>query len=156
MAESQNGRPFRLKDMRTLYVTVLSLHVLIAMLGAGLIGSLAVVAGTARRAGASTDMTGWLGPLLRYSAFSLGALLITGALLDFAVGGAFSAKWWFRASALLLVATGVLHAQARRAVRSGLATNPGRDVTLRRIERIAYAMCALIAVITVLMEAKPF
>lgn len=55
---------------------------------------------------------------------------------------------------LLLVATIALQAQARRAVRHGGANE--NDGDLRRVERIAYGMCALIAVITVLMEVKTF
>jgi hypothetical protein len=141
--------------MSRLYVPVLVVHVLVAVLGVGSIASLAVLAGTARRAGrGSTDPSAWLGPLLRYSAVSLGAMLATGALLDFAAGGAFHEAWWFRGSALLLVATGGLHARARRAVRLG--GEGVTAVTLRRVERIAYGMCALIAAIAVLMETKPF
>lgn len=139
-------------------MSVLVTHVLFAVLGVGLIGSVAVVAATARRGGqGSSDVAAAsLNPLLRYSAISLAVMLITGALLDFAVGGAFNTKWWFRGSALLLFATGGLHAQARRALRSGLSVEGGGDVALRRVERFAYIMCALIAAITILMEAKPF
>jgi hypothetical protein len=138
----------------TLYIPVLVAHTVIAVLGVGSIPAVALVAATARRAGpGSRDMSAWLGPLLRYSAFSLAAMLVTGVLLDFAAGGAFHEAWWFRGSALLLVATGVLHARARRAVRLGLANDA--DVVLRRVERIAYGMCALIAAIIVLMELKP-
>jgi hypothetical protein len=143
--------------MSSFYVPVLVVHVLVAVLGVGSIASLAVLAGTARRAGrGSTDPSAWLGPLMRYSAVSLGVMLATGAFLDFAAGGAFHQAWWFRGSALMLVATGALHAQARRAVRRGLAVDGVTAVTLRRVERIAYGMCALIAAIAVLMETKPF
>jgi hypothetical protein len=143
--------------MSVAFIPVLVIHVVVAVLGLGSILSVAVVAATARRAGrGSTDIAAWLGPLLRYSAFSLAAMLATGALMDFVTGGAFSRWWWFRGSALLLVVTGVLHAQARRTVRRGFANEDGRDAVLRRVERIAYGMCALIAAITVLMEAKPF
>ena len=64
--------------------------------------------------------------------------------------------WWFRGPALLLVMTGAVHARARRAVRVELVGENGRDAVLRRLERMAYAMCAIIAAITVLMEARPF
>ena len=143
--------------MSALYTPVLVAHVVVAILGLGSIASVALVAGTARRAGGgSKDVFAWLRPLLRYSAFSLAAMLVTGVLLDFAAGGAFHEAWWFRGSALLLVATGVLHARARRAVRSGLASEDDADVVLRRVEWTAYGMSALIAAITLLMEAKPF
>jgi hypothetical protein len=141
----------------SLYTPVLVVHAVIAVLGVGSVASVAVVAATARRAGrGSRDVSAWLGALLRYAAFSLAAMLVTGILLDLAAGGAFHEAWWFRGSALLLVATGVLLAQARRAVRPGLTGGDDADVVLRRVERIAYGMCALIAAITVLMEAKPF
>jgi hypothetical protein len=143
--------------MSALYIPVLVTHVIVATLGVGSIASLALVASAARRAGSGMgDGSTWLQPLLRYSAFSLGAMLLTGILLDVAAGGAFHEAWWFRGSALLLVATGVLHGQARRAVRTGLARAGNGDAVLRRIERIAYGMCALVAVIVFLMEVKPF
>lgn len=144
--------------MSHLYLPILAIHVIVAVLGLGSIASVALVSATARRAGrGSTDAAAWLQPLLRYSALSLAAMLVTGALLDFTAGGAFHEFWWFRGSAILLIATGALHGQARRAMRVGLA-NEGRggDVMLRRIERIAVIMCALIAVIAILMEVKPF
>jgi uncharacterized membrane protein len=141
----------------SLYIPVLVMHVIVAVLGVGSIASVAVVAATARSAGrGSRDVLAALDPLLRYSAFSLAAMLVTGVLLDFAAGGAFHRAWWFRGSALLLVATGVLHGQARRAVRPRPAGEDAADIVLRRVERIAYGMCALIAVIAVLMEVKPF
>jgi heme A synthase len=136
-----------------LYTPVLVVHVLVAVLGVGSIASIAVVATTARRMSrGSRDVIAWLRPLLRYSIFSLAAMLVTGALLDLLVGGAFHDAWWFRGSALLLVATGFLHARARRAIR--LEGDPA--LAFGRVERIAYGMCALIAAVTVLMETKPF
>ena len=140
------------------FMPVLVLHVVVAVLGLGSILAIAVVSATARRAGVrSADIAAWLGPLLRYSAFSLAAMLVTGVLMDLTTRGAFHSWWWFRASALLLVVIGALHGVARRAVARGLAAERGRDdEMLRRVERIAYTMSALIAAITILMEAKPF
>jgi hypothetical protein len=140
-----------------LYVAVLAAHVLVAVLGLGSVASVAVVAAVARRAGrASVEVSASLGPLLRYSASSLAAMLITGILLDLAAGGAFHGTWWFRISALLLIAAGALHGQARRAVRQGLAKENDGEAVLRRVEHIAWGMCSVIAMITVLMEVKPF
>jgi hypothetical protein len=89
-------------------------------------------------------------------ALTLAAMLVTGVLLDLTMSGAFSRTWWFLGSVLLLLATGALHGRARRAVRKGLGEESGNEFVLRRVERMAYGMCALIAVITVLMEVKPF
>jgi hypothetical protein len=138
-------------------IPILALHVVVAVLGLGSILSVALVAAAARRAGRGpAEVSSWLAPLLRFSAISLGVMLLTGALMDVAAGGAFHAWWWFRASALLLVLTGFLHARARRIVRRGLGPDAGQATALRGVERLAYGMSGLIAVITVLMEVKPF
>ena len=143
--------------MSVLFVPVLVIHVVIAVLGLGSILSIAVLATTARRTGwASSDISAWLGPLLRYSAFSLAVMLATGILMDVVVGGSLHEWWWFRGSALLLVLTGILHGRARRAIRRELVHADARDAVLRRVERLAYGMCALVAAITILMEVKPF
>jgi len=73
-----------------------------------------------------------------------------------AAKGAFHVLWWFSGSALLLVATGALHGQARRTVRLSISEKANSDTVLRRLERLAFAMCILIAGISVLMEVKPF
>lgn len=139
--------------MNHLYSPLLVLHVLVAVLGVGSIASIALVAATSRRTSqGAAQAVAWLGPLLRYSVVSLAAMLVTGVLMDLAVNGAFRNSWWFRGSALLLVATGALHGLTRRTVRSGSDSS----AVFRRVQRLAYGMCALVAVITVLMELKPF
>ena len=143
--------------MSIIYISILVAHVIIAVLGLGSIASVAILAATARRAGrGSQGASVWLCPLLRCSALSLAAMLATGVLMDLMVGGEFRAAWWFRGSALLLVATGVLQTLARRAIRRELVNEDDGAVVLRRVERTAYGMCALIGVIAVLMEVKPF
>jgi hypothetical protein len=142
--------------MSILFIPILVIHVVVAVLGLGSLLSVAVVAGIARRVErVSTDVTASLATLLRYSAVSLGAMFATGVLMDVVTGGTFHDWWWFRGSALMFVAIGALHARARRMIRLGLGTDE-RDAILRRLERIAYGMCALVAAITILMEAKPF
>jgi hypothetical protein len=83
-------------------------------------------------------------------------MLATGILLGAATAGAVHAEWWFRGSALLLILTGALDAPARREVRLGLANEGDGELAVRRVARLAYAMCALVAVIAALMEVKPF
>src|SRR5882724_11968628 len=143
--------------MASLFTSAVVSHVLVAVLGLGSVVSIAIVTALARKGGRdSAEVVPWLTPLLRCSAFSLGAMLATGILLDVAARGAFHGSWWFRGSALLLVATGALHGQARRAVRLSFAEKANSDTALRRLERLAFAMSILIAGISVLMEVKPF
>jgi hypothetical protein len=139
-----------------LFMPLLVTHVVVSVLGLGSILSIALVAATVRRSRkASADVSAWLGPLLRMSGWSLAAMLLTGVLMDVLARGAFHEWWWFRGSALLLIVTGALHGQARRAAR-GLNADDGGGAALRRVERLAYGMTVLVAAIAVLMEAKPF
>ena len=143
--------------MSALFMPALLVHVIVAVLGLGSIGAMAVVARAARRGGSvEADVEAWLRPLLRASAFSLGLMLATGVMMDLAAGGAFHERWWFRASALLLLGAGVLNGRARGVVRQGLAAHSGGDGALRRLEGLAYGMCGFLAAITVLMEVRPF
>jgi uncharacterized membrane protein len=143
--------------MSRLFLPTLVLHVLVGVLGLGSIASVVIIAAAARKSRNKTkEIFSWLSPLLRFSAVGLAVMLVTGILLDFAAQGGFRHFWWFKGSALLLLVTGALHGQGRRAVRSGLADEANRDAALRRIERISYAMCLLVLAITILMVAKPF
>jgi hypothetical protein len=143
--------------MSNFLIPTLVIHVVVAILGLGSIASIAIIAAAARKSRNQTnEIFSWLGALLRYSEVSLAAMLVTGILMDFAAQGAFRRFWWFRVSALLLLAIGALFGQGRRAVRSGLADEAKRDTALRRVQRIGYAMCALVLAITVLMVLKPF
>lgn len=136
--------------MSHLYTPLLVVHVLAGVLGLGSIASIILV--PAERGGEQIPAS--ISSLLRYSALSLTTMLVTGILLDLAARGAFHEYWWFRGSAILLVATGVLHRWARRTVRR--AGSNGGGMVFGRVKRIAYGMCALIAAITMLMEVKPF
>ena len=143
--------------MTRLFLPILVLHVVIAVLGLGSILSVALVAAATRKAGpGAVHVSVALAPLLRLSAICLGAMFVTGILMDASVAGAFHGQWWFRGSAVLLVLTGALNGQARRVVRRGLGPDAGGEAAVRGVERLAYGMSALIAVIAALMEVKPF
>ena len=142
--------------MNRLFLATLVFHVVVAVLGLGSITSVALIAATARRNQRTAEALSWLGLLLRVSVVSLAALLLSGGFLDFVMHGAFQRSWWFRASALLLLATGALHGLARRAVRLGLRHRSEVEAALRRVEIVAYGMGALIVAIIVLMVIKPF
>jgi hypothetical protein len=140
-----------------LYVVALVTHVLVAILGLGSVVSVAMMAATVRRTGRGvTEVSTWIRPLLRLSAFSLAGMLVTGVIMIFVAGGGFHRAWWLRLSVLLLVVTGALHARARRALKTEPASEHDARLAIQRVERIAYAMSLLIATITVLMELKPF
>lgn len=142
--------------MSQLYLPVLVVHVVIAILGMGTVAAIAIIAATGRRQGSTRTVLTWLSPLLRYATLSLALMLVTGVLMGIAAGAAAHQTWWFRGSALLLLPTGALLGQARRAVRQALANESDGVAAIRRVEGIAYGVCSLVALIAVLMEAKPF
>ena len=142
--------------MIQLHTPLLIAHVLVAVLGLGSITAVAILARGARQGSPnSTVVLPYFVSLLRLATLSLVVVLATGILLDVIVGGAFRTALWLRASAVLLVTTGVLLAGARRMLRHGLRRNDGVDRILRQIQWISYAMCTLIALIVSLMLAKP-
>jgi hypothetical protein len=149
--------------MQGYYRLLIVAHALAAVLGLGMITAVAIAArvvGKSQRD--ADDAPAWLRPLLRYSAVSLGAMLVTGVLLDLAAAGAWRGSWWFRGSVVLLVATGALHGRTRAIVRDGLSSDrklsgqQSSGEALLRVSKIAFGMCGLIMAITVLMEVKPF
>jgi len=151
-----NRESAREAHVHNLYTSVLVVHVLAAVLGLGSITSAGIVATTARRTQQVAMASIWLFPLLRYATFSLVTMLTTGVLLDFVASRAFSAAWRFRGSVLLLLATGILNGLMRRTIRAAPAHGEGAALLLRRVEREAYGICALLSAITILMETKPF
>ena len=78
-------------------------------------------------------------------------MLLSGALIDYSVGGGYHEAWWFRLSFFLLLVLGAINGRTRRALRKRESAPP-----LQRITRGAWSMCAIIAVIAVLMEVKPW
>ena len=142
----------------TLYPVVLSLHVVTAVLGVGPIAALSIIAtstlAAARDEPAPASAQASLNRLARWSQWSLVVMLLSGALIDYAVGGGLEDTLWFRASFALLLATGFVHSRIGRALRKARESALPAEA-LRRIARHGWTMCGLIAVIVVLMEVKP-
>jgi hypothetical protein len=133
------------------YIALVSLHATIAVVGIGLFAAIPLVASSARRAGLSLPLrTSVLEPLFRYTRWSLAAIALTAILLDVLARGTLHSDGWFRASVALFVFLGASHARARAGLRKG------GEGGLQRVERWGWIMCLTIAVLTVLMEAKPF
>jgi len=125
-------------------------HIVLAVLGAGSFGALAVAARAASRVG-SSDTT-LLTPLALLARAGLGLTFLTGAALGFAAGGALHEHWWFRLSGIFTIAAGVLVGLVGRRLRR--STN-GDAAALEPVARLAYGAAALVAGITVLMVLRP-
>ena len=133
------------------YSTLVSLHVLAAILGLGPLTALTLVSSSP----APALPLDWFARLLRVVGWGLGAMLVTGFLLIAQTHGAQGRAGWTRVAVGLFVVLGALQVLVRRRVkRSQAATPPG--ALPRSLGPLLWTMCGLVAAITYLMEAKPF
>jgi hypothetical protein len=135
-----------------LYSTVVSLHVVTAILGLGPLTVLAVV--TALRPPAPAPL-GLIGSLLRIVGWSLLGMFVSGAALIALTHGVLGETGWMRVSFALFLVLGFLHGQVRRQLRRAQQA-PSPAVLAKSLPRMLWAMCAMVATVTYLMEAKPF
>lgn len=128
------------------YSLLLAIHAILAVLG---VGPTVAVALRARSGGPGAVAD--LRRLLWLASFSLFGLLLSGVAVIRWSGAAdaFVDAWWLRVSGALFLVLGALVGYARR-----LLAKP--DPSLRKVERLGWAMCALVGAIVGLMEAKPF
>jgi len=134
-----------------LYSTLVCLHVLTAILGLGPISALAVVS-SAPIPALPIDR---FARLLRGVGWSLGLMLVTGIMIVAQTHGALGKTGWVRVSLGLLVVLGALQGLVRRQVnRCQQAVPPGP--LPRAVGPLLWMMCAIVAAITYLMEAKPW
>jgi hypothetical protein len=139
----------------TPYQFAVSFHVIVAILGLGQLTGMVVVGSAANSAGPVSPVI-WtaLRRLTRGTTWSLVLLFLSGALVEFLLGGSFHDRWWFRLSVLLWMVLGGLLGSTRRALRAG--ETRGDAGVFGRVVRNAIAMCTVAAAITILMEAKPW
>jgi hypothetical protein len=139
------------------YTMVVVFHVVVAVLGVGQVGAIAIGASSARRSGmALAQAATWLAPLLRSTRWSLVAVVATGISIDVAAGGVYHHSWWVRLSGFLMVVTFLFHRRALATVSRVLRGEGDAAAAFQRVERAAWSMCGTVALVTMLMEAKPF
>jgi hypothetical protein len=139
-----------------LYLVAIAVHVVVAVIGIGLVGAIPLTARFARQAASAVaGSETLLSTLLRATQIGFFLMVLTGVLLDVSVGGAFHRTGWFMASVGVLPFIGISHARARRALGKGFSTGGSPDVALRRVEHWGWIMCAAVALVTVLMQVKP-
>ena len=145
--------------MIALYAVAIAIHVLVAVIGVGLVGAIPITARIARRAAGSAAQPGGAEPVLAalllatQVAFLL--MVVTGILLDVSMAGAFHRTAWFQVSIAVLLGVGFSHARARAALRVARSSAGPREVALGRVERWGVAMCIGVAALALLMQVKP-
>lgn len=134
-----------------LYSTSVFLHVLAAILGLGPLTALAVVSSSPT----PSMPVERFAQLLRVVGWSLLALLVTGVLIIAQTRGALGQTGWVRVSLGLFFVLGALHGIVRRRVKRSRDVTPSIALP-RGVSPLLWAMCAVVAAITYLMEAKPW
>jgi hypothetical protein len=134
----------------TLYQGAIAVHVLTAVLGVGQLVALTRLA----RPGEEHPPWAAMQRLAAGGGLSLGLMLITGILLEYAVNGGYHNSWWFRISVLLFFTLGGVLGWTRRKLRAGASS--GDASTLIVVGRAAWAMCVIIGTIAFLMQIKPW
>jgi hypothetical protein len=139
------------RKIMNLYSTSVFLHVLAAILGLGPLTTLAVIASSPTPSLPAERFA----QILRVVGWSLLALLVTGVLIIAQTRGTLGQTGWVRVSFGLFVVLGALHGMVRRRLKRSRDTLP--SVALPRgLSPLLWVMCALVAAITYLMEAKPW
>ena len=134
-----------------LYSSLVSLHVLAAILGLGPLTALAL-ASALPSPGWSLA---WFERLLRVVGWGLGLMLVTGILLVAQTHGALGRTGWMKLAVGLFFALGALQGVVRRRVRRSRVAAPEGPLPAG-MAPLLWTMCGLVAVITYLMEAKPW
>ena len=130
------------------------LHVLFAVLGTGTVAALPISARAASRPGAAIGAE-LLISLARWASIGLALVFVTGGALDVLSHGEFHEHWWFRLAGLSMLATGVILGRMRSLLRS-IERADEKNAALARTSRFAYASCALVGWLVILMELRPF
>lgn len=130
------------------YAVVVALHVVVAVIGIGMVGAIPLGARVARRAGADlAALEPFYTPLYRITGTSLFVMLFSGLTLDFLVSGVYHERDWFKAAVVLWVIAGFCLGRTRALLRRG---------SLLGVERFGWAMAACVLAIAILMKLKPF
>lgn len=135
----------------SLYSTSVSLHVLAAIFGVGPLTALAIVSSSP----APSLPLERFAQLFRVVGWGLGLLLLTGVLIIYETHGALGKTGWVRVSFGLFVVLGALRGIVGRRLRRKSGGTPAVALP-PGVSPLLWAMCAVVAAITYLMEAKPW
>jgi hypothetical protein len=130
------------------YGVLVALHVVVAVVGIGMVGAIPLGARVARRAGADlAALEPFYTRLYRITGTSLFVMLFSGLALDALVSGIHHERDWFKAAVVLWLVAGFCLGRTRARFRRG---------SLLGVEVFGWATAASVLAIAVLMKLKPF
>jgi hypothetical protein len=139
------------------YGVVVAFHVVVAIVGVGLVGALPLAARVARLAGTDLLVLRSLHtPLHRITGTSLFVMLFSGLALDYLASGMHRERGWFQAALVVWFLVGFCHGRVHAALRRGLAGTLERARALAQMELFGWLACAGVLLLALLMKSKPF
>jgi len=142
----------------TWYQAGLAVHALVAVLGIGQVLAIAILASGLKAGSQELPTTAaTISGLSRITSISLGLMLLSGIGLMIPTNGAYAAQWWFRISFVLFFVLGFFNGQVGRALRTvGGSPSDAVAAAISRLRSASRVMVVLVAIIVMLMAAKPF
>lgn len=138
----------------TVAIVLRLVHVLAAVLGTGTVAAVVWAARAAEESDTPLASSTFVA-LTKLAGAGLGLVLVTGIGIDLAARGIHHDGGWFRLSGALVVAAGILLARARSVAR-GVAEGRRERASLRTATLLSSVACAIVAVVVVLMELRPW
>jgi hypothetical protein len=131
------------------YSIIVALHVIVAVLGVGQFGALAVL--TMSRTCRPATLLALAAP----TQLSLVLMLLTGTALVTWTRAVFLSAWWLRISLVLAALLGVFNVRVKQRLRLLAVSGANIDET-RRLAPVTCFMCGVVAIIVYLMVIKPW
>lgn len=133
------------------YLIVLAIHVIVAV---GALGQLGVLGLMTRIPNTANPVI--MKRILAAAGSGLIIMLVSGLGLLWLSDWIFMHSWWLRIATLLFIAMGAMHGIASATLRKGTTGNTVSSEALAKLKGLSIGMSVTLAIIVLLMEAKPF
>ena len=133
------------------YLILLVIHVIVAV---GALGQLGVFGLMTRIPNTANPVI--MSRILKAAGGGLILMLLSGLGLLWLSDWMYMHSWWLRISTLLFIAMGALHGIASATLRKGTVNGVVSNEALAKLKGLAAGLSLTLALIILLMEAKPF
>jgi hypothetical protein len=133
------------------YLIFLVIHVITAV---GALGQLGVLGLMTRLPGTANPVI--MKRILTAAGSGLVIMLLSGLGLLWLSDWMFMHSWWLRIATILFIAMGAMHGIASATLRKGTTNNTISNEALSKLKGLSIGMSVTLAIIVLLMEAKPF
>jgi hypothetical protein len=133
------------------YSLLLVIHVIVAVGALGQLGVLGLM--TRVPNSANPDI---MKPILKAVGWGLVIMLLSGVGMLWLSAWVYVHSWWFRIAFILFIGMGAMHGIAAGTLRKNTSNGVISSEALAKLKGLSIMMSLTLAVIVLLMEAKPF